>query len=500
MCQCEPPLKTPLRKGCGLIENSRVRALLTTRSSHPSRWLILAGVGLGGFGLSCQDYLFEQQCPAEIKEANETFQPADPTPADILFIVDNSGSMADEQQNLADNFNRFIENIQGAGDYRIAVVSTDQDNQIERGGLARFDYSGDSPFHLTDFDLTTNCVDTGISRGCFRGPDPAVRVIEAGMPEQQQITAFVNNVDLGSCGSGNETGLSAMISALEQTQGNGCNGGFIRDEANLVLIFVSDENDADNEQIQQYVNDLARIKGDFSKIRVAAIVGSLDGQASDCSINEGASCGLTVCNNPPPQGSGNACTANGNNCPAGEFCSQGNCQNEELRYFTPTQCGSCSFYNSPDCCSAQAGSRYINFARAVEARIVAEDPSVEALNCSGEGRRIGCLIDTICQDNFGATLERIARDLVIVDEFALNPPAANPEGVAIQIRNKATDEVRRLVNGQDFEVTVQNGVGVSVRITGDLPTSDEEVELFFVLENEPRAEPLVGACATSTSP
>ena len=48
-----------------------------------------------------------------------------PTPTDILFVVDNSGSMADEQENLAQNFDQFIQQIAGAGDYRIAVVTTD---------------------------------------------------------------------------------------------------------------------------------------------------------------------------------------------------------------------------------------------------------------------------------------------------------------------------------------------------------------------------------------
>ena len=447
----------------------------------------------------CQDYLFEQQCPEAIKEAQETFTPAEPTPADILFIVDNSGSMADEQQNLADNFTRFIENIQGAGDYRIAVVSTDQVNTSERGGLASFTYAMSSPFHLIDFDLMTNCVDTGIDRGCFRGPDPVTRVVEAGMPAQVQISAFQDNVKLGSCGSGNETGLAAMVSALQQTQGNGCNSGFLREEANLVLVFVSDENDDDNTPIQQYVNDLAAIKGDFSKIRVAAIIGSLEGQASDCSINEGASCG-SICANRPPQGSGANCNPMANTCPSDEYCDRASntCTNIALQNWN--QCKSCSFFDAPDCCSAAAGSRYIQFARAVEDRIIAADPGIEDLDCSGMGQRVGCLVDTICQDNFGDTLQRIAQDLVVVDEFRLNPPAANPSGVAVRIRNRDTDAVRELVNGEDFTVTENDqGQGVALRLNA-IPAANEEVELYFVIPPEMRTEPLVGACATSTAP
>ena len=48
---------------------------------------------------------------------------------DILFIVDESGSMADKQQNLKDNFPQFIDvlnTIQGGlPDVHIGVVSSD---------------------------------------------------------------------------------------------------------------------------------------------------------------------------------------------------------------------------------------------------------------------------------------------------------------------------------------------------------------------------------------
>ena len=48
---------------------------------------------------------------------------------DILFVIDNSGSMAEEQASLAQNFNRFInvlENIEGGlPNVHIGVISTD---------------------------------------------------------------------------------------------------------------------------------------------------------------------------------------------------------------------------------------------------------------------------------------------------------------------------------------------------------------------------------------
>ena len=86
---------------------------------------------------SCQSYLFDQKCPSDITEVQEKLS-FEIEPVDILFVIDNSGSMSDEQQNLASNFNRFIEVLadQVDLDYRIAAVTTDQapNSNIERTG------------------------------------------------------------------------------------------------------------------------------------------------------------------------------------------------------------------------------------------------------------------------------------------------------------------------------------------------------------------------------
>jgi hypothetical protein len=50
---------------------------------------------------------------------------------DFLFVIDNSGSMLDEQQSLIASFDGFIEAIQGtlmAQDYHIMVVDTDAES------------------------------------------------------------------------------------------------------------------------------------------------------------------------------------------------------------------------------------------------------------------------------------------------------------------------------------------------------------------------------------
>ena len=111
---------------------TRVRAILGALGATAGLW-------------GCQqDYLFDQVCPVQLSEVQREEPALAPTPADILFVVDNSGSMADEQENLAQNFQAFIDGLNaGTGDYQLAVVSTDQGRGNDRcnadtecGGLA----------------------------------------------------------------------------------------------------------------------------------------------------------------------------------------------------------------------------------------------------------------------------------------------------------------------------------------------------------------------------
>ncbi len=60
----------------------------------------------------------------------DTFTQAQKPMADILLVVDDSGSMSDKQTNLANNFGSFIQYAQSAGvDYHLAVVTTSMDEQ-----------------------------------------------------------------------------------------------------------------------------------------------------------------------------------------------------------------------------------------------------------------------------------------------------------------------------------------------------------------------------------
>lgn len=454
----------------------------------------------------CQDYKFEQLCPETITEQEISRAAAQPTPADILFVVDNSGSMADEQENLAANFEFFINQIAGTEtDYRIAVVTTDQVFDVERTGLRTQNF-GPAPYRVISTSGTNTCRSTEpeIAQSCFRGPDPAVRIIRTqSLEAAQQVQAFQENVRVGSCGAGQETGISASITALQMAE-NGCNSGFLRPEANLVIIYVSDEDDQDNTSLANYISALLAIKP-AEQIRLAAIVGFADGEANSCSVNEGAQCG-SLCDGPAPQaGSLRAC--NGNNCPGGEQCFESRCDTPEHYYWfqNNTFCSWCSYFKVDDCCSALEGSRYVRFLRNMETEIADEDPDITVNGCApaAMGQRSACLIDSICQANFGETLERIARDLVIDTRFTLSPPAENPAGVRARVRGGRFPEGRDLIPGEDFDVSINDeGMGTQVELKNGeiIPQGEEEkIEIFYVSEIEMPTE-MMGACGPQNTP
>jgi hypothetical protein len=359
-----------------------------------------------------------------------------PIHADFLFVIDDSCGMAPKQARLRDGFSAFLDALQGRGDYQIGIVTTDTNSSgTEKGGDSVSTFSMIAPYDLTDLSLAA-CAPVPIDHGCLRGPDPGARIIRSSaFTRDQQLSAFRANASVGTCGSGIEQGLKAAVSALEQTGMGGCNEGLVRDATtDLVIIILSDENDADATPFATYLDRLAAIKP-LNKIHVAMIVAEEGGAATSCSDTLGAQCGATTCANKPQDGSHTPCMAD-NQCPGpssaepeGESCQVNPtggrwCENKALTLWDAELCGWCSFYDAPDCCDALAianppsdmpgvvpsPGRYLDFARALEDRAIAADPSIPRTSCAAGGTSapVACLIETICQTDYAAALSEIA--------------------------------------------------------------------------------------------
>jgi hypothetical protein len=135
---------------------------------------------------------------------------------DILWVVDNSGTMLTKQQNLSAGFSSFIQVFQNKGfDFRMAVVTTDLRPAPagQEGIFQAQPYNGDSYFVLTN-----------------NTPDVAEH--------------FKANIEVGDNGHWEERPLDAVELALSPALLNGANAGFLRNDAHLAVIMVSDVDDS----------------------------------------------------------------------------------------------------------------------------------------------------------------------------------------------------------------------------------------------------------------
>jgi hypothetical protein len=150
---------------------------------------------------------------------------------DILWVVDNSGSMANLQANVAANFESFISQFAGKNyDFQMAVTTTD----------AWLESKGNN---------YQNCGQTtGIS--AYRA-NSGYAILTPNTPNLAD--AFIDNISQGVEGCGDERAFSSMIEAL----GNPDNIqlGFPRADAFLAVIIVSDEDDFSHDDGEPLFND-----------------------------------------------------------------------------------------------------------------------------------------------------------------------------------------------------------------------------------------------------
>ena len=229
---------------------------------------------------------------------------------DFLFVIDSSVSMGDQQVALIASFPGFMDTIEqmlpANTDYRVMVVDTDgvsrctpetcaaasDANVIDlcindgRGG-----HACNGTFTACDTVLGAGVVHPsgeGSSNGiCFNDPN---RWIEGS--DAQRDEKFSCAAQLGLAGHPSERPMDAMVAALQPNinGGGGCNQGFLRDDAVLVVTFISDDpNYEDAGTPTDWYNAVVTAKlGDPT----AAVVLGLIPQAPDCSQKNGAISGM----------------------------------------------------------------------------------------------------------------------------------------------------------------------------------------------------------------
>ncbi|MFT5454106.1 MAG: hypothetical protein ACI9K2_000582 [Myxococcota bacterium] len=130
------------------------------------------------------------------------------SPVDVLFVIDDSCSMSEEQEALSVGFPGFFSLIEVIGDqYQIGVISTDMDNPDKSGKLRE--------------------------SGGYKWIDAET---------EDPFLVFEEMAGLGIEGSGIEKGIFATYTALE-TLADTDNAGFLREDAALMVVVLSDEPD-----------------------------------------------------------------------------------------------------------------------------------------------------------------------------------------------------------------------------------------------------------------
>lgn len=145
---------------------------------------------------------------------------------DILFLVDSSGSMQEEQDNLANNFNAFIQDFVTKGyEYNIAVAATD---------AWQYEYSPGNSNYQRNVRFRDGNVYTG-------GTSDNSGIYLITNNTSNVISTFSRNVKVGTSGSGDERAFDSIVQAL--TSPINTPYQFRRDNAFLSIIIISDEED-----------------------------------------------------------------------------------------------------------------------------------------------------------------------------------------------------------------------------------------------------------------
>lgn len=220
-------------------------------------------------------------CPADCNQTRDV---------DLLFVIDNSGGMEDEQATLRSTFGAMTSvlrnSVGGTPNVHVGVTTTDlgtvpfQINNCETvGGDGGYLQTGScaNPFGGNSYIIDTeprNCTierQAGVctahtcdATGCAH--EPSTTLVEdetTACPRCRNYQAesledvFSCIADLGTIGCGFEQPLEAMYKALNPS--NIVNPGFLRQDSILAVVLFTDEDDCSASDLQLFDNTQTEI-------------------------------------------------------------------------------------------------------------------------------------------------------------------------------------------------------------------------------------------------
>ncbi|MCM2282995.1 MAG: VWA domain-containing protein [Bdellovibrionaceae bacterium] len=166
---------------------------------------------------------------------------------DILFVIDNSASMEDDQTRLSQNIDRFVSNFSENGliDYHIGITTVSDrirqkpgsPNYYPVGQLRPLKTPGQTPVVIERANCKTTDAIAGDAKNA--APDFVTRETPNGL-EILRESLKVGVLCLDDGGPEYEELFTPVAAALSPEMRAGANRGFYREDALLVVILVSD--------------------------------------------------------------------------------------------------------------------------------------------------------------------------------------------------------------------------------------------------------------------
>lgn len=154
---------------------------------------------------------------------------------DILFVVDNSGSMAYEQKSMANRVKNFLDVVKGL-DWQIAVTTTD-------------------PSHKT----------LGDGRLVPLYGKSGTYILKSSMADADARTTLSMTLQRPETGSASEQGIYAAYRAIERSlASSGGNTNFIRPDSQLAVVVISDEDESANGTKNDPANFVKFVQNSFA--------------------------------------------------------------------------------------------------------------------------------------------------------------------------------------------------------------------------------------------
>jgi hypothetical protein len=169
-------------------------------------------------------------------ERTDSWELDEDPPVDILFFVDQSCSMDDDQTSLAKNFSGFISQLSNYTTEWKVMVANDDDG----------------------------CTNSGV-------------LSESAADYEEKFSAAVAK----GGGQYTEAGLIVSTRAIQNTDSGECNDAFMRSGALLHIIMVSDEPEQSPDSWDTYVDAIVAKKGDSSMVKLSAVAGPAPSGCSD---------------------------------------------------------------------------------------------------------------------------------------------------------------------------------------------------------------------------